>query len=78
MVKENTNPLDSPISAQLNVAEPVLNEDGLTLYYIAHLDPQGFIILSADDEIEPVIAFSATGYLNPDQPNPLNNLITKT
>lgn len=76
-LKKNTSPLDSPISAQLNVAEPVLNEDGLTLYYIAHLDPQGFIILSADDEIEPVIAFSATGYLNPDQPNPLNNLITK-
>jgi hypothetical protein len=46
------------------------DEQGQAIYYAVPLQPEGFIIMSADTEVEPVIAFSATGSFeaNPDFP----------
>lgn len=76
-LNRNTAPLETPISGRPVAPEAVSDEDGQTLYYVVPLDPEGFVILSSDDQIEPVIAFSPTGYYNPDQPSPLQTLLTK-
>lgn len=35
--------------------------NGITIAYIAELTPEGFVIIAADDEIEPVLGFSFRG-----------------
>ncbi len=46
------------------------------LCFLAHLDPNGFLILSADNEIEPIMAFSPSDHLSlEDLDNPLWSLL---
>jgi hypothetical protein len=45
-------------------------------YYVATLTSGGFVILSADDRIEPVIAFVPQGHYTVDSDNPLYALVT--
>ncbi|MDD2237296.1 MAG: Spi family protease inhibitor, partial [Kiritimatiellae bacterium] len=52
--------------------------DGITDYtnfYAVQLAPEGYVILSADTWIEPVIAFSGNGTFLPDENNPLSTLL---
>jgi len=48
----------------IKITETFLKKDGdQTLYYIFNIDPQGYIIVSADDAAIPVLAYSfETGY----------------
>ena len=39
----------------------IKGNNGLRTAYVAELDPEGFVIISADDEIEPVLGFSFHG-----------------
>ena len=43
-------------------AEPKIcyDEAGEKLAYVQQIDPQGFIIISADDEMEPILGYSLT------------------
>ena len=51
------------------------NAAGSVVYYVVDLAPSGFIIVSADDEVEPVIAFAAEGVYEPSDANPLGALV---
>ena len=57
---------------------PITDEHGDILAYVQELEPQGFIITSADDAIRPVLGFSFNEKFPfaPTQGNPLLNLIT--
>lgn len=50
------------------------NEDGRTLAYIAVLEPEGYIILSADSTIKPILGYSLSGRF-PFQESPDNTLL---
>ncbi|MCB1772774.1 MAG: C10 family peptidase [Gammaproteobacteria bacterium] len=52
-----------------------VDESGDPLYFVVNLAPEGFILLSPDDEIEPIIAFSADGQYVDNTDNPLTTLI---
>ena len=39
----------------------IKGEDGITTAYVAELEPEGFVIISADDEVEPVLGFHFKG-----------------
>ncbi|MCJ7812500.1 C10 family peptidase, partial [bacterium] len=45
---------------QLSIGSIVTVVDDETLAYVANLLPQGFIVVSSDDEIEPIIGYSYT------------------
>ncbi len=50
------------------------------IYYIAHLKPMGFIVVSADTELFPIYSYSFTNNFfrkNKKEFNPLDNLLTK-
>ena len=43
---------------------------------MVNLQPGGFVIVSADDRIEPIIAFADDGIFDPSVDNPLGALVT--
>lgn len=76
-LKRNAAPMDVAISPKAQKAEGFADANGRILYYLVALEPRGFVVLSADDEIEPVIAFSATGYYDAAQDSPLETLLER-
>ncbi|GAB6094277.1 hypothetical protein JCM14469_05290 [Desulfatiferula olefinivorans] len=54
----------------------IKNVEDYNNYYVVNLNPEGFIILSADDLAEPIVAFSANGSFIPDANNPLFTLLS--
>ncbi len=49
----------------------------VALYHVVRLKPTGFVITSADDEIEPIIAFADDGTCEFSENNPLFVLVTQ-
>ncbi len=54
-------PLHDRLVSEPGVAEPI-RVNGKTVGFVFALSPCGFIVTSADDTVEPVIAFSRTGH----------------
>ena len=69
-------PLDTKIGQQVRRVETFTNAGGETVYYIVYLHPSGFVIVSADDLVEPIIGFVAEGTYDPSPNNPLGALVT--
>ncbi len=67
------------LGAKLNLQQAewmvVPAADGSVLYYVASLNPQGFIVVAADDQIEPIIVFSARGKFRLNANNPLFTIL---
>jgi len=56
--------------------ETFTDEAGEPIYYVVSIRPSGFVIVSADDDVEPIIAFSNKGDYDPSPTNPLFALAT--
>lgn len=54
-----------------------LDEQGTPAYHIVNLYPQGFVIVSADDNLEPIVGFAARGTFDPSPENPLGALVSR-
>ncbi len=65
------NPLSAHLDKSLKNVCSYSNETGQLLYYVVNFENEGFVIVSPDDLIEPIIAFSGTGFLDPNPQNPL-------
>jgi len=76
-LNRNSSPMGIRISKKHGKSDVISDANGMVLYYLVNLQPQGFVILSADDEIEPVIAFSATGYYDGSQNSPLKEILDR-
>jgi hypothetical protein len=53
-------------------------DDGLgePLYYVVYLEPTGFVIVPADDLVEPIVGFASAGQYDPSEGNPLGALVS--
>ncbi|MFC1605117.1 C10 family peptidase [Planctomycetota bacterium] len=76
-LKANPQPLGSDISRQIMNVETFTDNLGEPAYHIVYLQPSGFVIVSADDRVEPIIAFSSNGTYDPAPASPLKALVTK-
>jgi hypothetical protein len=76
-LRQDHQPLGAPLSGRIKGTKAVRNAAGETLYYVARLEPSGFVILSADDLAEPVIAFSAGGSFDALPGSPLEALLNR-
>jgi len=56
--------------------ESFVNDEGRPVYYIVHLQPSGFVIVPADDSVEPIIGFADDGIFDPSWENPLGALVS--
>jgi len=50
---------------------------GAVIYYIVYLDPNGFVIVSADDLVEPIVGFVTGVQYDPSEATPLGALVSR-
>ena len=65
------NPLGEKLGGRIQRVEIITDSAGEPLYYAANLEPDGFVIVSGDDLVEPIIAFGGHGRFDPASKSPL-------
>ena len=75
--RSSQNHLGKPMKRTSRQVDTFTDDDGEEMFHVIHLDEGGFVVLPADDEIEPIIAFASEGALEADPENPLWTLISQ-
>ena len=75
--RSSQNHLGKPMKRTSRQVNTFTDDDGEEMFHIIHLDEGGFVVLPADDEIEPIIAFASEGALEANPENPLWTLISQ-
>ncbi|MGD8786702.1 MAG: C10 family peptidase [Phycisphaerales bacterium] len=76
-LRADSEPMGATLGRDVSRVETFSNGDGEPVYYIVYLDPSGFVIVSADDLVEPIIGFVEDGVYDPSDENPLGALATR-
>ncbi|HKW30348.1 MAG TPA: C10 family peptidase, partial [Verrucomicrobiae bacterium] len=74
-LRADQSPLQATMGQQVKQVEPFADAHGTPLYYVVYLDPDGFVIVAADDLVEPIIGFASSGRFDPSTDNPLGALV---
>ena len=69
-------PLGETLGNSVRRLETFNDSAGNPLYYVAYLDPSGFVIVAADDQVEPIVGFAIAGQFDPSADNPLGVLVS--
>ena len=72
-----SRPLGTPLGDAVVDVTPYADRAGEVLFYVVSLEPAGFVIVAADDLIEPIVAYSASGSFDLSPDNPLGTLISR-
>jgi len=75
-LKVDPQPLEMTLGRQVRQVQTFTDDYGEPVYYIVYLEPSGFVIVSADDMVEPIIGFADDGSYDPSFENPLGALVT--
>jgi len=75
-LRADPQPLETALGQQVERVETFTNDSGMPIYYIVYLQPSGFVIVPADDLVEPIIGFVEQGTYDPSLDNPLGALVT--
>ncbi len=70
-------PLKASLGGSVSTVASFKDASGSDLYHVVYLKPAGFVILPADDRIEPIIAFSPEGQYVDSDDTPLGALVRK-
>lgn len=76
-LKMNTKPLGMNLGQKLKKTEVFKDADGQPVYYIVYLYPAGFVIVFADDYVEPIVGFVRGDKYDPSPNNPLGALVSR-
>jgi len=76
-LKFDTQPLKMKLGQQIKETEIFSDANDQPIYYVVYLQPSGFVIVPADDLIEPIIAFADDGVFVPSLNNPLGALVNQ-
>jgi hypothetical protein len=76
-LKLDPQPLGAALGQEVTMVETFTDEYGEPIYYIVNLEPSGFVIVSADDLVEPIIGFTEEGTYNTSPESPFGTLVTK-
>ena len=75
-LKIDPQPLGAALGREVIRVETFTNEYDEPIYYIVYLEPSGFVIVSADDLVEPIIGFAEEGTYDPSPDSPFGALVT--
>ncbi len=73
----NSTPLDTVLGETVRDVVSFADEDNTPLYYIVYLNPEGFVIVAGDDQVEPIIGFAPHGFYDPSPDTPLGALVSQ-
>jgi predicted outer membrane repeat protein len=76
-LKADSRPLGTILGRTVSKIETFVNDSSQTIYYIVYIEPSGFVIISADNSVEPIIGFTNQGKFEPSPDNPLWALVHK-
>ncbi len=74
-LKLDPKPLRTPLGNKISTVDVFIDDNGQPVYYVVYLQPSGFVIVPADDLVEPIIAFADDGTFEPSEDNPLGALV---
>ncbi|NLH17691.1 MAG: hypothetical protein GX455_14030, partial [Phycisphaerae bacterium] len=74
-LKWDPKPMQAELSGQIGGIQTFIDSAGESVYYVVDLEPTGYVVVPADDEAEPVVAFVEQGRFNPSPDNPMGALI---
>ncbi|UCC97318.1 MAG: C10 family peptidase [Phycisphaerales bacterium] len=75
-LKADPQPLGTAVGRRVLEVRTFAGDDGRPAYHIVYLQPSGFVIVSADDLVEPIIGFADDGVYDPSLDNPVGALVT--
>lgn len=75
-LKTDQVPLGAVLGQAVLRVETYSDAAGAPLYHVAYLSPQGFVIVAADDLVEPIVGFAPDGQYDPSASNPLGALVS--
>ncbi|KPK37142.1 MAG: hypothetical protein AMJ65_15315, partial [Phycisphaerae bacterium SG8_4] len=75
-LKAARQPLGTNLGRRVTKVETFTNKAARAAYHIVYLQPSGFVIVSAEDSVEPIIGFADDGTYDPSFDNPLGVLVT--
>jgi hypothetical protein len=70
----DSRPLGMAIGATVTRVDTFSDAQGQPAYHVVYLNPNGFVIVPADDDVEPIVAFVSGGTFDPSPDNPLGAL----
>lgn len=73
----NNQPLDMALGGEVREVTSFYGGTQDVLYHIVYLNPEGFVIVAGDDQVEPIIGFAAHGIYSPSRDNPLGALVSQ-
>jgi len=76
-LKVDAKHLGMSLGQQVMNVETFSDTEGQPIYHIVYLQPSGFVVVSADDLIEPIIAFADDGFFDPSVDNPFGVLVNQ-
>jgi hypothetical protein len=68
-------PLGANLGAKVDRVETFPDSQGQPAYHVVYLDPTGFLIVSADDDVEPIVAIVSGDTYDPSPDNPLREMV---
>jgi hypothetical protein len=74
---KDAKPFGSRLGSQVESVEMFIDAEGQPVYYVVYLRPNGFVIVPADDEVEPIICFVSAGSYDPSDRNPLGAMVSR-
>ena len=69
-LKADAKPMNMALGGQVKKIETYNGADGQPAYHIVYLKPSGFVIVAADDAVEPIIGFVNSDTYDPSPENP--------
>lgn len=75
-LKTDPQPLGMALGRRVSNVESFMDDGGGPAYYVVYLQPSGFVIVSADDGVEPIIGFADDGLYDPSFDNAMGALVT--
>jgi len=72
----NAEPFGVPLGDRVADVQIVAGAVGEPTYYVVHLVPSGFVIVPADDLVEPILSFTEALTYEPSAQDPLTALVT--
>ena len=76
-LKISGQPLGATLGHGIGKITAYQDDTGANVYYVVSLHPDGYVLVAADDEVDPILGFSDNGSYQPTSENPLFTLVSR-